>query len=66
MEQVNRPSSRDLSLQEGTMHLDCGQDLPSLRSTPVATPKVLFTQCSWVLGHYFHKMFHRTCWATMR
>lgn len=25
------------------MHVDCGQDLPFLRATPLATPKVLFT-----------------------
>lgn len=66
MEKGNHPSSRDLSLQEGTMHPDHGQDLPSLRATPEATSKVLFTQCSRMLGHYFHKMCHRTCWATMR
>lgn len=48
------------------MHLGCGQALPSLRATPVATPKVLFTQCCRVLGDYVHKMCHRTCWATMR
>lgn len=33
-EQGNHPSSRDLSLLEGTMHLDCGQALPSMRATP--------------------------------
>lgn len=66
MEQGNHPLSRDLSLQEGTLHLDCGQDLPSLRATPVATPEMFSTQCSRMLGHYFHKMCHRTCWATVR
>lgn len=65
-EQGNHPSSRDLSLQEGTTHLDCGQDLPSLRATPVAAPKVFFTQCRRVSGHYFHKMCHGTCWVTLR
>lgn len=40
MEQDNHLSSRDLSLQEGIMHVDCGQDLPFLRATPLATPKV--------------------------
>lgn len=55
------PLPSELSFQKGTTHLD--QVLPCLGAIPVATPRVLLSQCRRVLGHYPHKMCKGTKWA---